>query len=300
MVTRGLCPNDKGQTLSSSPPSEIHTGALRKLPSALCKPSLRANFDWEDRWNDDYARRPVILDLFAGAGGSAFGYFLAGFRVVGVDNRPMPRYPFEFHCADALEYALEHGREFDAIHASPPCQAHSVMRRGRWQDRKHPDLIEPTRELLQSIGKPWVIENVPGAKAKMPNHIILCGTMFGLKTRSGAQLRRHRLFELSWPWNELTPCCWHRRDASVIGVYGGGQHPQRRRVPVTIGIYAHSGGTSRRDYLDMNCFAVTDRKDAMGIDWMTGDELAQAIPPAYTEFIGRQLMRIIGIDGKIR
>jgi DNA (cytosine-5)-methyltransferase 1 len=231
-----------------------------------------------------------LLDLFCGAGGAAMGYHRAGFEVVGVDNRPQKRFPFEFHQADALEYLKEHGREFDFIHASPPCQRFSVMRRGRWQDREHPDLLTPTRELLGKIGRPYVIENVVGAP--LINPVMLCGTLFGLKTKAGSQLRRHRLFEIHPPLLVLTPQCLHATEASVIGVYGGGQHPQRRRFPLTIGVFGHSGGTSRRDYPDMDCFTTNDRRDAMGIDWMTGKELSEAIPPAYTEYIGKQVLMV--------
>lgn len=232
-----------------------------------------------------------LLDLFCGAGGAAMGYHRAGFEVVGVDIKPQPHYPFEFHQADAIEYLAEHGCEFDVIHASPPCQAFSAMTNGRWQDRlkNHPDLIDPTRKLLCKIGRPYIIENVIGAPLIDP--IMLCGTMFALETKAKSQLRRHRLFECSFSPNSLLPPCNHRNNASVIGVYGGGQHPQRRRIPSTIGVYGHAGGSSKRDYLDFSCFTTKDRRDAMGIDWMTGNELSQAIPPAYTEFIGRQLMQ---------
>ena len=110
------------ETLSSSAPFEIHPRTPIRLPTSLCKPSLRAYFDWNDSGNHDYTNRPILLDLFAGGGGAAMGYYLAGFQIVGIDNRPQPRYPFTFVEADALEYVAEHGHEFDAIHASPPCQ----------------------------------------------------------------------------------------------------------------------------------------------------------------------------------
>ncbi len=231
---------------------------------------------------------PRLLDLFCGAGGAAMGYSRAGFEVIGVDIAPQPHYPFEFHQADALQYCAEHGCEFDAIHASPPCQDASIMRRGRWKDRIHPKLIEPMRRLLITIAKPYVIENVAGAA--LMNPILLCGTMFGLQTKNGSQLRRHRLFECSWVFSALLPPHYHKPNVSVIGVYGGGQHPQRRRIPSTIGVYGHADGSSSRDNLGYSCFTTDDRRDAMGIRWMTGSELSQAIPPAYTEFIGRQLM----------
>ena len=234
--------------------------------------------------------KPKLLDLFCGAGGAAMGYYRAGFDVVGVDIKLMPRYPFEFHQGDALEYCREHGAEFDAIHASPPCQLYSTMTNGRWQDRlsSHPDLIVPIRNLLRSIGKPYVIENVEGARARLINPVLLCGTMFGLITKSGSQLRRHRYFECRDLFL-FTPPCQHN-NGSAIGVYGGGQNPARKR-PATIGVVGHAGGQSNRDALIQ--FGTQDRRDAMGIDWMTGDELREAIPPAYTEFIGAHLLKAI-------
>jgi len=102
--------------------------------------------------------RPRLLDVFSGAGGSAVGYHRAGFDVVGIDNRPMPRYPYEHHVADALEYLAEHGHEFDVIHASPPCQAYSITKHSH--DKEHPDLLPSKRRALQALGKPYVIENV--------------------------------------------------------------------------------------------------------------------------------------------
>lgn len=209
------------------------------------------------------------------------GYYRAGFdEIVGVDNRPMPRYPFEFVLGDALEYVAEHGREFDAIHASPPCQRYSTMTNGRWQDRvdEHPDLIAPTRKALIEIGKPFVIENVSGARSDLINPIMLCGTMFGLETDSCNQLRRHRYFELSVPMF-LTPPCNHN-SLSAVGVYGGGQNPARRKRRQMI------------EYADVD-FGIKARSLVMGIDWMTNEELNEAIPPAYTEYIGRHLIEYI-------
>ncbi|HEA30095.1 MAG TPA: DNA cytosine methyltransferase [Leeuwenhoekiella sp.] len=232
-----------------------------------------------------------LLDLFCGAGGAAMGYHRVGFEVVGVDINPQPHYPFKFYQADALTFPLN---GFDVIHASPPCQIHSAMTKGRWQYRlkNHINLIPETRKLLISSGAYYVIENVIGAKVELIAPIMLCGTMFNLETKQGSQLRRHRLFECSFPVI-LIPECSHKKGASVIGVYGGGQHPQRRKIPNTIGAYGHSGGSSKRDYLDFSCFSVIDRRDAMGIDWMTGKELSQAIPPAYSFFIGKQLIKYL-------
>lgn len=197
------------------------------------------------------------------------GYYRAGFEVVGVDINPQPRYPFEFHQADALEYLTEHGHEFDAIHASPPCQAYSALR--SLHDNKHPELIVPTRSALNDLGKPYVIENVAGAPLLDP--IVLCGSMFSLGTVCSddgvyRQLRRHRLFESNV--RLLRGKCYHR--GPVIGVYGTG-----------------GGGPMKRGYKGNKA----DSLAAMGIDWMDRKGVSQAIPPAYTEFIGHQLMAIL-------
>jgi DNA (cytosine-5)-methyltransferase 1 len=223
--------------------------------------------------------RKRLLDCFSGGGGAAFGYFRAGFDVVGVDIKYQKHYPsfhndeyakhFEFHQADALEYLAEHGAEFDVIHASPPCQKFCDLKK-MYNAKHHEDLLTPTRDLLRKIGKPYVIENVEGAP--MENFITLCGTAFGLGIPS-AELRRHRRFEI-WPTSPLfvPPCC-HRK-ARVIGVYGGHGRDHRRKV-------------------NTQDFTVEQRRQAMGIDWMTGNELSQAIPPAYTEWIGKQIMAVL-------
>lgn len=203
-----------------------------------------------------------LLDLFCGAGGSAVGYYRAGFEVVGVDNRPMPRYPFEFHLADAFEYLAEHGHEFDVIHASPPCQGYSKMRHLPWlKNREYPLLINPIREMLVEVGKPYVIENVSGAPLAGAE---LCGAALGLP------LIRHRRFECN-PLMLFPPCPGH----PVI--YSG------RRTMSKRGMGAGVMGVPRG-------FSA---QQATGIDWMTGRELRQAIPPAYTEFIGKQMMEFL-------
>lgn len=246
---------------------------------------------------------PRLLDLYCGAGGAAMGYHRAGFYVVGVDVDPQPEYPFEFHQADAVTYCNAHAREFDAFHASPPCQRYSSMRLGRWKDRQHPDLIGSTREALEATGKPYVIENVPGSPLRSP--VMLCGTMFGLGTKEGSQLRRHRLFESNFGFRCDRRC--NHNGYAAIGVYGGGQHSQRRynescrtvsvppgceyRRPTTIGVWGHAGGRSRRD--GYNHYGMDARRQAMGIQWMNGESLSEAIPPAYTEFIGAQLRETI-------
>lgn len=216
-----------------------------------------------------------ILDLYSCAGGAAMGYHLAGFDVVGVDVKPQPRYPFEFHQADALEYLHDHWQEFDAIHASPPCQAYSITQHAH--DVEHPDLLEPTREALMRTGLPYVIENVPGAPLLQP--VTLCGTEFGLRAEDvdgvSLALRRHRLFE-SNVWLMGAGGCI-RDDTQVAGSYTGSRHrkPEHRDNPARRGGYTP---------------AVSVRARLLGIDWMNEHELAQAIPPAFTEFVGRQLL----------
>lgn len=211
--------------------------------------------------------RPRLLDLFCGAGGAAMGYHRAGFDVVGVDIRPQKHYPFEFHQADALEFCAEHGHEFDVIHASPPCQAY--VRSGMVaKDGRHPDLLPSARDLLVGIGPPWVIENVPGAPMRVD--VMLCGSMFGLG------VRRHRWFELGIAIPPLTLACDHSR--AITGVYG---HPHGK------------GGAWRNGKRPMLPSDLPTWSREMGIDWMTAAELSQAIPPAYTEFVGRQLLKAL-------
>jgi DNA (cytosine-5)-methyltransferase 1 len=190
------------------------------------------------------------------------GYYRAGFDVVGVDNKPQPRYPFTFIQGDALAYLAGNGGGFDAIHASPPCQAFSKAQ--VIMGREHPDLVTPLRPLLDEIGRPYVIENVP--RAPLVDPVTLCGSMFGLDTK------RHRLFESSVPLTGLPDCNHVWRDGRPVGVYG------------------HTGGKSTGITSGNHGFLLDDWKRAMDIDWMSRDELAQAIPPAYTEFVGRQLM----------
>jgi DNA (cytosine-5)-methyltransferase 1 len=213
-------------------------------------------------------KRPLLLDLFSGAGGAAKGYQRAGFYVVGIDNRPQPRYcGDEFVQADALEYCAEHGREFDVIHASPPCQR--FTRAQKIRSRDHPDLITPTRELLRTMGKPFVIENVPGAPLHDPT--ILRGMMFGL------MVERIRLFETTFP----VPF--------VLSPTRSGKFAKMGRVAKP-GEYIHVAGKGGARG------TASQWAEAMGIDWMSVAELAQAIPPAYTEYIGRQLIEVLRCD----
>ena len=203
------------------------------------------------------------------------GYSRAGFEVVGVDLESQPRYPFEFHQADALQ-VLEHEAEwirrgFDAIHASPPCQRFTAMKT-MWNHRgdDHPDLIEPTRALLEATGLPWVMENVPGAP--MTYSVMLCGTMFGLgSVKHDRELRRHRWFESSFPM--LGPTCQHRKTA--LGIYGDHARTSRR--------HGYRTQLSTADGLEA-------AREAMQMPWATWDGIKEAIPPAYTECVGGWLM----------
>lgn len=222
--------------------------------------------------------RPRLLDLFCGAGGAAVGYHRAGFEVVGVDIRSQPNYPFECVQMDALEFMEWHGQQywakqdFDAIHASPPCQAYTQL-----GNDTHLRLIEPVRDLLQATGLPYVIENVVGAPLLEPT--VLCGSMFGLN------VRRHRLFETNF--DVMAPKCQHGWTNEIRAYYGkkgwlvwtpGGAAVQKKgRKPILRG-------------------SVEQAPADMGIDWMRSwDELREAIPPAYTELIGHQLLAHIQV-----
>ena len=222
--------------------------------------------------------RPLALDLFCCAGGAGMGLHRAGFEVVGVDIVPRPRYPFAFVQADALRPPFDL-RRFDLIWSSPPCQAHSAMRTMH-NAREHADLIPATRAMLRASGVPYIIENVVGAPLIDP--IMLCGTMFGLGV-DDAELRRHRIFETSFP--VLAPQCQHGLRSETLGVYGGHVRNRRRR---TIGGYGEGFRDSRRK-IDRGVpdFSKEDGQLAMQIDWMSVAEMSQAIPPAYSEFLGR-------------
>lgn len=218
--------------------------------------------------------RPRLLDLFCGAGGVAMGYHRAGFDVVGVDIAPQPRYPFEFVQADATEFPL---KGFDYIHASPPCQGYIRLRFLPWlRDREYPLLIEPMRLRLTAAGVPWVMENVDGAPMQ---GLRLCGQMFGLP------VYRHRLFESS----ELLLQPHHERHRHVIG--HGRMVNDRRKGSLNNGSARGAWGTPQAIVtVAGGQYRKADGERALGIDWMTTRELNQAIPPAFTEFIGRQLL----------
>jgi DNA (cytosine-5)-methyltransferase 1 len=226
------------------------------------------------------APRPRLLDLFCGAGGASKGYHDAGFEVIGVDIKPQPHYPFTFIQADALEflrpYVTAEGmrRYFGAIHASPPCQRYSDLAYRNGNAHKHPDLIGPVRKLLEQIDQPYVIENVEGAPLIDP--FMVCGTQRGLGVGE-YRLRRHRLFEsnvlsgLGWPG-----CACATDPRPVIDISGGGPS----HAPRLDG----AGGRTYKGTAD-------EAREAMGIPWMTKAELNEAIPPAYTRFIGDYLIQ---------
>ena len=215
-----------------------------------------------------FGRKPRLLDLFCCAGGAGTGYSMAGFDVVGVDIKPQPNYPFPFIQTDALNLDPKFISTFDAIHASPPCQSYSDLAKRNGNADAWPRLIDPVREVLLRSGLPYIIENVEGAPVRNP--IGLCGTMF-----HGLRVLRHRLFEANFPI--LTP--------------KHGSHP---KVHTFDKRKSHYGKTDdMRDFVQVtgggNC-TIAAARDAMGIGWMTKNELNEAIPPAYTRFIGKQLL----------
>jgi hypothetical protein len=202
---------------------------------------------------------PRLLDLFCGAGGAGMGYHRAGFEVVGVDIAPQPHFPFEFHQADALDVLRTWNLgSFDALHASPPCQHYANVTRWRGRADDHPDLIAPTRHLLVASGLPWVMENV--RTVELEANLMLCGSQFGLP------IRRHRYFQLSWAPFQLHQPCRHR--SSDFSFDHGGKQPES--------IYRY----------------------AMGVEWMTVHESREAIPPAYTAWIGTGLLdQLAAVEG---
>ncbi len=229
--------------------------------------------------------KPRLLDLFCGAGGASAGYAAAGFDVVGVDIKPQPDYPFEFRQANAVDFLAAGGwLGFDAIHASPPCQ---FATRGRLVGKgrnpfvaERPNLIPVTREGLDNIGLPYVIENVEGAAEWLNNPLRLCGSTFGLTVERDGQtyaLRRHRLFETNWLLLGAGACN-HR--LPVLGVY----HAMNDQVQ---GIDSVTG---RRVFGGQTVATIEEGQALMGMPWARWSGLKEAIPPAYSEWIGQQLM----------
>lgn len=215
--------------------------------------------------------KPLLLDLFCGAGGAAEGYSLAGFEVVGIDVEPQPNYPFEFVRRDAMRIPNSYLEKFDVVHASPPCQAYSDLAARTGNAHAWPKLIKPVRKKLAASGKLTILENVEGAP--MPEAFVLCGTMF-----DNLRVLRHRLFEVNFPI-EVPECEPHPLVHTL----------DKRRN--------HYGKTDEwKDFVQVtgggNC-SVDAASDAMGIDWMTKRELNESIPPAYTEYVGRWAMKAL-------
>jgi DNA (cytosine-5)-methyltransferase 1 len=218
------------------------------------------------------------LDLFYGAGGATRGLMQAGFAVTGVDLRPQPRYCGNaFVQADALVHlATVDLSRFDFIWASPPCQRFTALKTAPGtKGDAHLDLIVPTRELLRDSRIPYAIENVVGAP--LINPVVLCGTMFGLRTPNGAELRRHRLLEASFPF--LTPPCTHGK-GPVVGIYGA--HVRDRRRP---------SGTNHKSGSNLP-WAHAFIAMGVPVGSMTLAELSDAIPPAYSRFVAEQWLRL--------
>lgn len=209
-----------------------------------------------------------LLDLYCKQGGASTGYAQAGFEVVGVDIAKQKRYPFTFIQADALEILqdLEFIEQFDVIAASPPCQTHSItqhLRNAQGKTTKKIDLLPQTREALKATSKPYIIENVPGAP--MFDAVICCGSAFGLK------VRRHRQFESNVKL--IGTICDHKTQGRPVGVYGS----MRDNIP--------NGGRTAH--------SLEEAREAMGIDYMLWSDLVEAIPPAYTEYLGKQIWQAL-------
>ena len=216
-----------------------------------------------------------ILDLFCGAGGAGKGYMDAGFDVTGVDIAPQPDYPGTFVQGDALAYLAAHGHEFDAIHASPPCQASSALTKGTNKGREYLNLIPATRALLALHNVPTVIENVQGSDLR--RDLTLCGEMFGLA------VIRHRYFETSGFAALPTPHKPHR--GRVAGWRHGVYYEGVYRA-----VYGDGGGKG----------TVAEWQDAMGMHHTSNRKsIAEAIPPAFARFVGGQIMTKLESDAAI-
>lgn len=209
--------------------------------------------------------KPKCLDLFCCAGGAGMGYKQAGFEVTGIDIEPQPKYPFKFIQADAIEYLIEHWREYDFIHASPPCQGYSHLTPKEHKD-KHEKLIDILRAELIKTGKPYVIENVAGARRELINPTMLCGSMFNLRTQ------RHRYFETSFDLAAPSEC-------------------DHSEIPLLV-TTASKASREKRFALGMQPKSVKNAPLAYGIDWMDFKGLKEAIPPAYTRYIGERWLSL--------
>jgi len=204
-----------------------------------------------------------LLDLYCGSGGAAMGYYKAGFQITGIDIKKQPRYPFDYIQGDVLKLAPKICSYFDVIHASPPCQFASILTPKEYKS-KHPNLIPATRTILKNSGKLYVIENVSGAKEWLENPLLLCGTFFNLN------LYRHRLFEISPRIAPPITKCDHSKHPVVV-----------------------SGRTRRLIRGKRRDFSAQERRDAMQTPWMRIVDMDEAIPPAYTEWIGRELISLL-------
>lgn len=252
--------------------------------------------------------RPKLLDLFCGEGGAAMGYHAAGWDVFGVDLGgtkadgtptlgPLRRYPFEYHHGDALAFLAQNGHEFDAIHASPPCQGYSIATAGNPAARaKRKRLIAATRELLVLTGKPWVIENVEQARSQMVDPTLLCGRMFGLgaidEDGMPLVLDRHRLFESNVALD--APAHPKHGAEQVAGVYGGSRHAKRRDGETLAEVAPRDRHAARVErgggYVPRS---IPVQQALLGIDWMTVRGMQESIPPAYAEWVGGQLQAAV-------
>jgi DNA (cytosine-5)-methyltransferase 1 len=212
--------------------------------------------------------KPKLLDLFCGVGGASVGYDMAGFEVHGVDLKHGKRYPYKYTRADVLDVLKDEEfiSQFDVIHASPPCQTHSItkhLRNAQGKSTSKVDLIPQTREDLIASGKPYIIENVMGSPLIDP--IMLCGSAFGLK------VRRHRIFESNLPL--IGTKCDHKAQGRPIGIYGS----LRDEIP--------KGGKTAE--------SIEEARAAMEMPWAIWTELVEAIPPAYTKYLGEQIRHAV-------
>lgn len=209
-----------------------------------------------------------LLDLFSGAGGAGLGYIQAGFDVTGIDNVKKP-YPSTFIKADVMALDIEYLQQFDVIHASPPCQSYSItqnLAKAQGKKSTKPQLVKPVREMLKLSGKPYIMENVIGAPLFDP--VMLCGSAFNLK------VRRHRIFESNL--NLIGTKCNHKAQGRPIGIYGS----LNDQIP--------NGGKTAAN--------IDEANEAMGTVGFKWRNLCEAIPPAYTKYLGEQILKQLNKD----